>query len=112
MAESEKLLDERENRESVGRSESSRPVTRGGKGCHEKRMRYGPESPAPAKRAKQGLSADDRPTPKLLSRISCHVIHGYLQAIASELEISEGKASQAINDTAGAKPKFQIFKVG
>ena len=91
MAASEKLLDEQENRESVQCSESSRPVTRGGK---------------------QGLSADDRPTPKLLSRISGHVIHGYLQAIASELEISEGKASQAINEAAGAKPKYQIYKVG
>ena len=107
MAESDKLLDEQENRVS-----ESRLVVRSGKGRHEKCMRYGPESPAHAKCAKQGLLADERPTPKLLSRISGHVIHGYLQAIASELEISEGKASQAINDTAGAKPKYQIYKVG
>ena len=82
-------------------------------GCHEKRMRYGPESPAeaPAKRPRIGLSSDEKPTPKLLNRIAGHVIYGHLQSIANELELPEGRASQAMADTAGAKPKTQIFKV-
>ena len=76
-------------------------------------MRYGPESPAeaPVKRARRGLSGDDRPNPKLLDRIAGHVIHGHLQSIANDLELPEGQASQAMGDSAGAKPKTQIYKV-
>ena len=76
-------------------------------------MRYGPESPAPAavKRPRLGLSEDERPTPKLLNRIAGHIIYGHLQSIANELELPEGRASQAMADNAGAKPKTQIFKV-
>ena len=51
------------------------------------------------------------PPPKLLNRIAGHVIYGHLQSIANELELPEGRASQAMADTAGAKPKTQIFKV-
>ena len=76
-------------------------------------MRYGPESPAeaPGKRPRLGLSGDERPTPKLLNRVAGHVIHGHLQSIANELEPPEGRTSQVMADSAGAKPKTQIFKV-
>ena len=63
------------------------------------------------KRPRLGLSVDERPTPKLLNRIAGHVIYGHLQSIANELELPEGRASHAMADTAGAKPKTQIFKV-
>ena len=48
---------------------------------------------------------------KLLNRIAGHVIYGHLQSIANELELPEGRASQAMGDSAGAKPKTQIYKV-
>ena len=111
MAESEILLDEKEKRQALRRSESSYPIARTGQGSFEKRMRYGPESPAvvPVKRRTMGLLASDRPTEKLLNRIAGHIIHGHLQSIANELEISRGRYSQAVGESSSAKT--QIYKV-
>ena len=99
-------------------SGSSGPTSAGGRGCHEKRMRCeqdssSPMSPAesPAKRARTGLSADDRPSIRLMQKIVAHVIFGHLQSISNDLEIPEGAFPQAVCNTAGSKPKSQIYKV-
>ena len=94
------------------------PTSAGGRGCHEKRMRYEQDSPSPmspaespAKRARTGLSADDRPSIRLMQKIAAHVVFGHLQSISNDLEIPEGAFSQAVCNTAGSKPKSQIYKV-
>ena len=113
MAESEKLLDEKERKQAPPRFESTRPGKRSGKGCYEKRMRYGPESPAPVpqKRAKEGLGQEDRVSEKLLSRIASNVYPGYLKAISIELEIDDIRYNHAMKDFENEKPKYKIFQV-
>ena len=108
MAESEKLLDEKEKRE---RHEPTLPQTRSGKGRYQKRMPRESESvpEKQIKRPKVGLLPEDRPTSKLLNRVAGHVIHGHLQSIANELEISRGRYSQAVAESSSAKT--QIYKV-
>ena len=105
------MLDQGERRQTLKRSEFSHPVVRTGQGSYEKRMRYGPESPAvvPNKRQKTGLTTSDRPTERLLNRIAGHVIHRHLQSIANELEICRGRYSQTIAESSSTKT--QIYKV-
>ena len=105
MAESEKLLDEKEKGQ---RHAPTRPNRRNGKGRYQKRMQDEQES-EPIKRPKTGLQLADRPTSRLLNRIAGHVIHGHLQSIANELEISRGRYSQAVAESPSAKT--QIYKV-
>ena len=111
MAECETLLDEKEKRQVLRCSDSSHPITRTGQGPFEKRMRYGPESPADiqSKHQKAGLLTSDRPTERLLNRIAGHVIHGHLQSIANKLEICRGRYSQAVGESSSTKT--QIYKV-
>ena len=113
MAESDKLLDEKERKQAPPRFESTRPGKRSGKGCHEKWIRYGPESPdpVPEKRAKEGLGPEDRASEKILSIIASNVHPGYLKAISIELEIDDIRYAHAMKDFANEKPKFKIFQV-
>ena len=76
------------------RSGSSGPTSAGGRGCHKKWMRYEQDSPSPmspaespAKRARTGLSADDRPSITLMQKIAAHVVFGHLQSINNDLEV-------------------------
>ena len=108
MAESEKMLDENEAKR---RHESTRPQVRSGKGRYQKRMQHEPESEPgkQIKRPKTGLRTTDRPNSRLLNRVAGHVIHGHLQSIANELEISRGRYSHAVAESSCAKT--QIYKV-